>query len=289
LFNSGALKAANARVASLEAELEASRTAFDAATAAKVNAKKSAKSALAKAKKAEKDQATAKKEHLQREQAMAKWLNQMFAAAGGTITFFYFVSFLALLCLLMYSFSAVCCFPGFAEYSEVSASSLHPDKDPLLAAVSLLEANWISVREIFELVNRVLTWIFVRLWPNKKANVPDLKNLAKAFDTDDDPILTMKGLSLKRGAEGAIAFAYAHGEEVNWGKVSSSPGRPRLELKPFFEKARKYAPGIMSMISPSAASVTGTTPISLTPATSGSMPPPDDGAASATDREAEVA
>jgi hypothetical protein len=51
LFNSGALKAANARVASLEAELEASRAAFDAATAVKVNAEKSAKSALAKAKK----------------------------------------------------------------------------------------------------------------------------------------------------------------------------------------------------------------------------------------------
>jgi hypothetical protein len=54
LFNSGALKAANARVASLEAELEASRTTFDAATAAKVNAEKSAKSALAKAKKSRK-------------------------------------------------------------------------------------------------------------------------------------------------------------------------------------------------------------------------------------------
>jgi hypothetical protein len=70
-----------------------------------------------------------------------------------------------------------------------------------------------------------------------------LKNLAKAFDTDEDPILTMKGLSLKRGAEGAIAFAYAHGEEVNWEKVSSSPGRPRLELKPFFEKAKKICTG----------------------------------------------
>jgi hypothetical protein len=171
---------------------------------------------------------------------------------------------------------------------------LQPDNDPLLAAVSLLESNWISVQEIFELVNRVLMWIFVGLWPKKKADVPDLKNLAKSFDTDDDPILTMKGLSLKRGAEGAIAFAYAHGEEVNWEKVSSSPGRPRLELKPFFEKAKKYAPGIVSMISPSAASATGTTPISSTLATSGSMPPPDAGAASATpssaiDREAEVA
>jgi hypothetical protein len=48
------------------------------------------------------------------------------------------------------------------------------------------------------------------------------------------------------------------------------------------------------MISPSAASVTGTTPISLTPVTSGSVPPPNAGAASATptsaaDHEAEVA
>jgi phage terminase Nu1 subunit (DNA packaging protein) len=112
LFNSGALKAAHARVASLETELEASRTAFDVATAAKVNAEKSAKSALAKAKKAEKDLATAKKEHLQREQAVAEQLNQMSAAAGGTYyTFFHFVGFLALLCLLMYSFSAVLLFP----------------------------------------------------------------------------------------------------------------------------------------------------------------------------------
>jgi hypothetical protein len=114
LFNSGALKAANARIALLEAKLEASRTAFDAATAAKVNAEKSAKSALAKAKKAEKDLGTAKKEHLQREQAVAEWLNQMSAAAGDTYcTLFHFVGFLALLCLLMHSFSAVLLFPWF--------------------------------------------------------------------------------------------------------------------------------------------------------------------------------
>jgi hypothetical protein len=67
-----------------------------------------------------------------------------------------------------------------------------------------------------------------------------------------------------------------------------------VELKAFFEKAKKYALGIMSMISPSAAFATGMTLISLTPATSGPMPPPDAGAASAmpasaADREAEVA
>jgi hypothetical protein len=95
LFNSGALEAANARIASLEAELEASRIAFDATTAAKVNAEKSAKSALAKAKKAEKDLGTAKKEHLQQEQAVAERLNQMSAAAGGTYyTFFHLLAFL---------------------------------------------------------------------------------------------------------------------------------------------------------------------------------------------------
>jgi hypothetical protein len=160
-----------------------------------------------------------------------------------------------------------------------------------MAAVSLLEANWISVQEIFELVNRVLRRIFVGLWPKQKVEVPDLKNLAKAFDTPDDPILLMKGLSLKRGTEGAIALSYAQGEEINWEKVSSSHGRPCSELKAFFEKAKRYAPGIVSMISPSVASAAATTLISSTPATSGSVPPPNAGAASAmptsaADREA---
>jgi hypothetical protein len=77
-----------------------------------------------------------------------------------------------------------------------------------MATVSLLEANWISIREIFELVNRILTQIFVGLWPKQKAEVPDneVKKLAQAFDTTDDPILQMKGLSLKRGAEGPLHF-----------------------------------------------------------------------------------
>jgi hypothetical protein len=43
----------------------------------------------------------------------------------------------------------------------------------------------------------VLTQLFVGLWPKKKANVPDLKDLTKAFNTEEDPILTMKGFSLK--------------------------------------------------------------------------------------------
>jgi hypothetical protein len=42
-----------------------------------------------------------------------------------------------------------------------------------------------------------------------------LKKLAKAFDMTEDPILQLKGLSLKRGAEGAIALSYAHGADFN--------------------------------------------------------------------------
>jgi hypothetical protein len=113
----------------------------------------------------------ANKEHLQREQAVAERLNTISAAAGGTYyTFlFLFVDLLALLCLLIYSPSAVFCFLGFAKYTEVSISTLQPDNDPLMAAVNLLEANWISVWEIFELVNHVFTRIFVGLWPKQKA------------------------------------------------------------------------------------------------------------------------
>jgi hypothetical protein len=166
-----------------------------------------------------------------------------------------------------------------------------------MAAVNLLEANWISVQEIFELVSRVLTRIFVGLWPKQRAEMPDkdLKKLAKAFDTPNDPILLMKGLSVKRGAEGAIALTYAHGEEVNWEKVRALPAvDPFSKLKVFFEKEKRYAPGIVSIISPLAASTTSATPVSSTPATSGSVPPPNAGATSATptsaaDPEAEVA
>jgi hypothetical protein len=85
------------------------------------------------------------------------------------------------------------------------------------------------------------------LWPKQKAEVPDndVKKLAQAFDTTNDPILQMKGLSLKQGAEGAIAFSYAHGEEIDWEKVGSSHGCSRSDLKAFFEKAKRFAPAIV--------------------------------------------
>jgi hypothetical protein len=91
------LEAANARISSLEAELEASRKAWDAATAAKASAEKSAKSALARAKKAEKALSDANKEHIQREQVVIERLNKMFALAGG--------EYLSLLCWVTRSYT----------------------------------------------------------------------------------------------------------------------------------------------------------------------------------------
>jgi hypothetical protein len=62
-----ALSVANARISSLEAELEASRKSWDVAAAAKTAAEKSTKSAVAKAIKAKKALADANRERAQRE------------------------------------------------------------------------------------------------------------------------------------------------------------------------------------------------------------------------------
>jgi hypothetical protein len=93
------LATANARISSLEAELEASRKAFDAATAAKTSAEKSSKSALDKVKKMVKSLADLKKERIQRDQAVALRLNKMSALAGGK----YLFPLLCLSCLYLYS------------------------------------------------------------------------------------------------------------------------------------------------------------------------------------------
>jgi hypothetical protein len=99
---------------------------------------------------------------------------------------------------------------------------------------------------------------------------------------------------LKRGAEGAIALSYAHGADFDWEKVGSPHGRARSELKAFFEKAKKFAPAIVSIISPSTALAASFTPTSSTPATADSAPPSTAGAdfampSSATEQNAEVA
>jgi hypothetical protein len=283
------LAVANARISSLEAELEASRKAWDAATAAKTTAEKSTKSALVRAKKAEKAPADANQERIQREQAVTKRLNKILALTRGKYHAFPFFVDLPILILADVFFFLSLSSWFFRTYWGVFGTFAARRRSPN-GRSNLLESNWISIQEIFELASRVLMRIFVGLWPKQKADVPaaDLKKLATAFNTPEDPILLMKSRSVKRGAEGAIALTYAHGEEVNWEKVSCSHGRPLSELRGFFKKAKKYVPGIVSIISPSAASSTSATPVSSTPATSGSMPPPNTGTTSSTPTSAVV-
>jgi hypothetical protein len=107
------LATANARIASLEAELKASQKAYDAATAAKETAEKSQKSAIARAKKAEKALADSHQEHAQREQAVAERLHTMSAAAeskfSSTCLLFSSPVALMLLLTLASSFLFYCC------------------------------------------------------------------------------------------------------------------------------------------------------------------------------------
>jgi hypothetical protein len=130
------------------------------------------------------------------------------------------------------------------------------------------------------------------LWPKKRAAVPkdDLSNLAKYLDTTEDPTLQLKGLSIKRGTEGAIALSLTHGTDFDWERVSFPHGRTRDEMKAFFERMKKLAPTLVTLISPSASSAASAAP---PPAAEDPVPPSTSGEetavpSSATEQNAEV-
>jgi hypothetical protein len=131
--------------------------------------------------------------------------------------------------------------------------------------------------------------MFVGFWPKKRKKMlgDNLWKLLEAFDTTDHPILALKHTSVKRDVEGAIDLAQSHGEEVDWEKVGSSHARPLSGMEKFFEKAKQYAPKIVSLISLSAASSTSAPKSSMTPS---SAPAADASAPStATEPAAEMA
>jgi hypothetical protein len=167
------------------------------------------------------------------------------------------------------------------------------DNDPLMDAVNLLEENWISIQETFELVSRILSRLFAGLWPKKRAAMSkgNLTELAKSFDIVEEPTLQLKGLSIKRGAEGAIALSLAHGTNFDWERVSSPHGHTRDEMKVFFEKAKKLASALLTTISPSAASAVpaGPPPTAENPVPSSASGEELAAPSSATEHNAEVA
>jgi hypothetical protein len=126
------------------------------------------------------------------------------------------------------------------------------------------------------------------LFLKKKNEIPadNLRRLVESFDTIEDLVRAMKLISIKRGVQGAIALAQAHGEVVDWEKVGSSHARPLSEMLEFFKKAKKYAPNIVALISPSTAS-SASGPGSLAPPSS--TPADDSAPSTAMEPTAEVA
>jgi hypothetical protein len=197
------LAAANACISSLEAELKASRKAWDAATAAKPLLRSPLSQHWLGQRKQRKPllMLTRSVSSGSRPQLNALIKCRLLLEVNNMLC----PSLLTCEILIL---ADMCLFSVFIslfvlEHTGVSLASLQLDDNPLMAAVNLLESHWISIQEIFELANRVLTWIFIGLWPKQKADVPadDLKKLAKVFDTPEDPILLMKSCSVKRGAD----------------------------------------------------------------------------------------
>jgi hypothetical protein len=120
--------------------------------------------------------------------------------------------------------------------------------------------------------------MFVGLWPKKRDEMPanNLRKLVAAFDTIEDPVCAMKHMSVKQGVEGATALTQSHGEEVDREKVGAPYAIPLVEMTEFFKKAKEYAPKLVSLILPPAASSTrapgSSAPSSSTPAVDVSTP-----------------
>jgi hypothetical protein len=133
--------------------------------------------------------------------------------------------------------------------------------------MDLLESNWKVVQNVLQLTRNVLIRMFVGFWPKKRKEMSgdNLRKLLEAFETADDPVLALKCTSMKRGVERAIALAQSHGKEVDWEKVGSSHARPLSEMEQFFQRAKQYAPKIVSLISLLAASSTSAPKSSMTP------------------------
>jgi hypothetical protein len=111
--------------------------------------------------------------------------------------------------------------------------------------------------------------LFIELFLKKKKDMlaSNLRQLVEAFDTLEDPTLSLKRSSVRRGIEAMIALTMSHGEDVDWAKVSSYHARGPEEMKEFFVEANKYSHNLVSLILPVLMSSTAAPSSSVPPAT----------------------
>jgi hypothetical protein len=132
--------------------------------------------------------------------------------------------------------------------------------DPLLDSLAILEANNMRVRNALVYSRRAFTRFFGHLF-SKKEVPADLPVLANVFNAAEDPVLEYHRVSRKTGAKVAMAMAMAHGEVINWEKVSSSlpvdEAGKEVALRPFFKKAKKFSKLLVALTEAASTEVKG--------------------------------
>ena len=93
--------------------------------------------------------------------------------------------------------------------------------DPLLDSLTILEVNSVRVRNVLVHARRAFKRLFGHFFPRQK-EPEDLLALADVFNAAEDPALNYRRAATKTGVEISMAMAMAHGEAVDWDKVSSS-------------------------------------------------------------------
>ena len=101
---------------------------------------------------------------------------------------------------------------------------LDEDKvDPTLDALKLLEGNSIYCRNVINNCRKVVARLHGHVFPTEKlAEDYDLLELVHRFAATVDPFINYRRSQRQSGVEVAMPTLMAHGEPVNWKKVSSS-------------------------------------------------------------------
>ena len=135
--------------------------------------------------------------------------------------------------------------------------------DPLLDSLTMLEANSVRVRNVLVHARRAFKRLFGYFFPRQK-EPEDLLALADVFNAEEDPTLNYRRAATKTGVEISMAMAMAHGEVVDWDKVSSSHVVDRAgqttSLVPFLKNAKRFSKKMISLVHPTSTPSASATP-----------------------------
>lgn len=135
-------------------------------------------------------------------------------------------------------------------------------EDPVLGELAAVEGNIIEVRSLLSHSWRTFLHLHGHFFPTKplSADVSFL-NLVKIFSADPNPTSEFRWSITKSGIEVTMAMAIAHGENVDWGMVSSSFAKDEAgkvkPLKSFYKEAKKYSKVFLATTQPTSSPAKG--------------------------------